>query len=149
VGEGLQRILDHLRDCQYRLTPQRRLIVETLLDYSQDHLSAEDLYRIVKRRDPAIGLATVYRTLDLLASLAVLTKVNFGDGCSRFELSAAKRYHHHHHLICEACGVVQGFDEDLLGGLERTIERRTGFRVHDHEVKFYGICHQCRQAAEG
>lgn len=142
----LQDILIKLQEKDYKLTPQRQLVVRTLLTNIGKHLSAEDVYHLVKTESPDIGLATVYRTLELLSSLDILEKIDFGDGRSRYEF--ADEAHHHHHLICMACGNVQEFGEDLLDSLEGEVEQRSGFHVTDHQVKFFGYCRACQQTQE-
>lgn len=131
-----------LSEKEYRLTPQRQAVLEALLAHSGEHLSAEDVYALVKRTHPDIGLATVYRTLDLLASLDVLQKIDLGDGRARYELGDEE--HYHHHLICVRCGKVAEFDIDLLESLEALVFKRTGFEVLDHQVKLFGLCRECR-----
>lgn len=139
----LEEIMARLQEHDYKLTPQRQLVVQALLKSSGEHLSAEEVYNMVKRESPDIGLATVYRTLDLLSELGILHKMDFGDGRARFEF--ADEAHHHHHLICVSCGAVAEFGEDLLDSLEDEVERRTGFRVTDHQLKFYGYCRSCAE----
>lgn len=138
-------ICDSLRNHSYKLTPQRLTILQTFLDNVDRHLSAEEVYSFVKHRNPEIGLATVYRTLDILAEIGVLLKNDFGDGRSRYEFSR-KDEHHHHHLICLKCGNVSEFDDDLLESLEAVIMKRNRFRVIDHDLKFYGNCNKCEEA---
>ena len=138
------QICERLRNHAYKLTPQRQTILHTFLDQGGRHLSAEDVYMLVKNKYPDIGLATVYRTLDLLAELSVLQKNDFGDGKARYEFSRQDE-HHHHHLICLKCGGVAEFDDDLLESLEAAIRRRSHFKVIDHNVKFYGYCQDCQQ----
>lgn len=143
----LEEIMARLQKNDYKLTPQRQLVVQALLRSSGEHLSAEEVYNIVKKESPEIGLATVYRTLDLLSDLGILRKMDFGDGRARFEF--ADDTHQHHHLICLSCGTVAEFGEDLLDSLEDEVERRTGFQITDHQLKFYGYCRACaRQQAE-
>ncbi|MFZ3171258.1 MAG: Fur family transcriptional regulator [Carboxydocellales bacterium] len=127
----------------YKLTPQRKVILNVFMDNAKGHLSAEDIYGIVKSRNPEIGLATVYRTLELLADIGVLQKMNFGDGRSRYEF-AQEEEHHHHHLICLSCGEVLEFTDDLLESLETTVVGKTGFKILDHQLKFYGYCKRCQ-----
>lgn len=127
----------------YKLTPQRKVILNAFMDNAKGHLSAEDIYGIVKSRNPEIGLATVYRTLELLADIGVLQKMNFGDGRSRYEF-AQEEEHHHHHLICLSCGEVLEFTDDLLESLETTVVGKTGFKILDHQLKFYGYCKKCQ-----
>lgn len=131
----------HDRDC--KLTPQRQKILKVFLDNGEKHLSAEDVYAILKRKHPEIGLATVYRTLDLLADMDVLQRMDFGDGRSRYEFTQ-NEVHHHHHLICTRCGMVTEFADDLLDSLEEAISQNSGFEIIDHHLKFFGYCKKCR-----
>jgi Fe2+/Zn2+ uptake regulation proteins len=115
------------------------------LEQEDCHLSAEELYILVKKQNPEIGLATVYRTLDILAEIGVLLKNDFGDGRTRYEFSRKDEQHHHHHLICLECGNVSEFDDDLLESLETVIMKRNKFKVKDHDLKFYGYCNKCKK----
>jgi Fur family ferric uptake transcriptional regulator len=133
-----------LKSKEYKLTPQRMTILKVFMENAVGHVSAEELYSMVKKENPDVGLATVYRTLDLLAELGILMKMDFGDGKARFELSD-REVHHHHHLICLNCGKVQEFDIDLLEALEESINSKTGFEVVDHRLKFYGYCGDCKR----
>ncbi|MZP28618.1 transcriptional repressor [Heliobacterium undosum] len=143
--DRFQDLCERLHQKEYKLTPQRKIILRALLNGDDAHLSAEDLYGIVKQQNPEIGLATVYRTLELLAEIDVLQKIDFGDGRLRYEL-ASEEAHHHHHLICTRCGKVLEFEDDLLDSLEQAIQRRNQFRILDHQLKFFGVCKECQQA---
>ena len=135
-----------LSERQHKMTPQRQIVLQIFLDHPGEHLSAEDVHDILREKKAEIGLATVYRTLELLSDLGILQKMEFGDGCSRYEVNAMDpTRHHHHHLICTKCGKVEEFDEDLLEDLEADIERKMGFRTLDHQVKFFGICKECQE----
>jgi Fur family ferric uptake transcriptional regulator len=136
-------VCEKLQEKDYKLTPQRKIIIETLLEHADKHLSAEDVYNLVKVKSPDVGLATVYRTVELLAELSVLEKLDFGDGRSRYEFS--EEVHHHHHLLCVNCGKVLEMDEDLLESVERRIYKAKGFKVLDHQVKFFGLCVDCQK----
>lgn len=148
TNDELDAVLRRLEAQAYRLTPQRRMILQAFRENPEKHLSAEDVLAIVKSSPAArggeIGLATVYRTLDLLADLGILQRLDFGDGRSRYEMNENGAQHHHHHLICVRCGKVAEFGEDLLEELEGKVRERTGFWVTDHQVKFYGLCPVCR-----
>lgn len=135
-----------LSERQHKMTPQRQIVLQIFLDHPGEHLSAEDVHDILRTEKAEIGLATVYRTLELLSDLGILQKMEFGDGCSRYEVNDTDpTRHHHHHLICTKCGKVEEFDEDLLETLEADIERKTGFRTLDHQVKFFGVCKACQE----
>ena len=134
-----------LAENNYKMTPQRKGILQVFVDNPDEHLSAEEVYDILKENDFDFGLATVYRNVELLNELGILAKVDFGDGCARYELSTTDpKIHNHHHLICLNCRKVIEFEEDLLGGLEDFIETKSGFQIVNHEVKFFGYCSECR-----
>jgi len=141
--DDFELICDRLRNHSYKLTPQRQTILRTFLENVNRHLSAEDVYMLVKHEYPDLGLATVYRTLDILAELGVLQKNDFGDGRLRYEFTRRDE-HHHHHLICLRCGSVSEFDDDLLESLETMIAKKNLFQVIDHDLKFYGYCETCQ-----
>ncbi len=143
----MRHTMDNIRqkfhDKECKLTPQRQKILKVFMNNEGKHLSAEDVYSILKKKHPDIGLATVYRTLDLLADMEVLQRMDFGDGRSRYEFTQ-NEIHHHHHLICTRCGMVTEFADDLLDSLEEAIAKRSGFEVVDHQLKFFGYCTKCR-----
>ncbi len=140
----MEAIKKQLHSQSYKLTPQREATVRVLLEHEEDHLSAEDVYLLVKDKAPEIGLATVYRTLELLSELKVVDKINFGDGVSRYDLRKEGAEHFHHHLVCVECGSVTEIEEDLLGDVEKIIESRWNFHVKDHRLTFHGICDKCQ-----
>ncbi|HCC32446.1 MAG TPA: transcriptional repressor [Clostridiales bacterium] len=137
-------IKERLASREHRLTPQREAIVRLFLDRPQDHFSADDVFVRIRRNHPEIGLATVYRTLDLLAELGILRQVDFEAGRSHYELNLPESGHFHHHLICLRCGRIQEFQPDGLEALEAAAARETGFEVVDHSLRFYGYCGDCR-----
>ncbi|MCP3032648.1 transcriptional repressor [Halobacillus sp. A1] len=143
----MERIKKQLHSQSYKLTPQREATVRVLLENEADHLSAEDVYLLVKEKAPEIGLATVYRTLELLSELKVVDKINFGDGVSRYDLRKEGAEHFHHHLVCTECGSVEEIEEDLLGDVEKLIEGQWNFKVKDHRLTFHGICRVCQQVS--
>lgn len=139
----IDRIKKQLYSQSYKLTPQREATVRVLLEHEEDHLSAEDVYLLVKEKAPEIGLATVYRTLELLTELKVVDKINFGDGVSRYDLRKEGADHFHHHLVCIECGAVDEIQEDLLEDVEEIVEKDWNFKVKDHRLTFHGICYRC------
>jgi len=134
-----------LRNSGYKLTPQRQLIIDVLLENNQSHLSAEDIYQLTVEVSPELSLATIYRTLELLTELKVVKQVNFGDGLMRYELGDDSDLHHHHHLVCVVCQKIEEFNEDWLGEIEDRIEQEHGFQILDHRLIFQGICSNCRK----
>jgi len=136
-----------LSERHYKMTPQRKEILQIFVDSEEgSHLSAEEVYELLRQKDFDFGLATVYRTLELLNELGILNKVEFGDGRTRYELSAANpQLHQHHHLICLNCKKIIEFEDDLLDDLENLISKKSDFEIVNHEVKFFGYCSDCRK----
>ncbi|MBV1818167.1 transcriptional repressor [Anaerosalibacter bizertensis] len=141
---NVDSIKERLKEEGYKLTTQRRAILDAIIENSGSHLSPEEIYEVVKLKYPEIGLATVYRTLQLFEQLDIVCKLNFDDGCNRYELNSDSNDHHHHHLICLNCGKVIEVKLDLLENLEYEIEREGKFKIVDHNVKFFGYCIECR-----
>lgn len=142
MKKAFDSICEILKAKDYKITNQRKTIIQEFLTERETHLSAEDVFHAVKKEHPEIGLATVYRTLDLLADLEIIHKIDFGDGRARYEIGGEEN-HLHHHLICLTCGQVTEFNDDLLENLEEIVRQQNGFKVLDHQVKFYGICGVC------
>ena len=131
-----------LANSGYKITNQRKRILEIILDNTHKHMSAEEIYEIIKDENLDVGLATVYRALELFEELQIVHKMNFGDGRSRYELK--EEDHHHHHLICTKCNEVYEVDEDLLDQLEEKVEKKYKFKITGHHLKFLGVCQYCR-----
>ena len=144
----LEELKLKLKDEGFKLTHQRRNIVEGLLSANGKHMSSEEIYDIVKKDCPEIGLATVYRTLQVLDKLGYTNKLNLDDGCVRYELSLDKNAHNHHHLVCKKCSKIIEVEEDLLDQLEDVIKEKYGFDVENHDVKFNGYCSNCSKSAK-
>lgn len=139
----MNKLKEDLKARGYKLTPQRRAIVDTIINNEGNHLTVEEIYDEVKKDCPEIGLATVYRTILLLEELEVVYKLDLNDGCSRYELVHEDETHRHHHLICTKCGKVIEVEGDLLESLEEKIEKNYKFKIEDHSVKFFGKCEEC------
>ena len=144
---NLEEFKELLKKKGLKVTKQRLIVLETLGEHPDKHLTAEEIYELVKKSYPEIGLATIYRTVQVLLELQLIDRVNFDDGFERYELANLSedgaQKHHHHHRICKMCGRVFEFEEDMLESLELRIEQSTGFIVTDHEVKLYGYCNEC------
>lgn len=140
----MEILKEKLKETGFKITPQRRAIVDILLKNNSEHLSSEEIYDLVRRDCPEIGLATVYRTMQLLDEIGLISKLNLDDGCIRYELDLDKEdCHNHHHLICKNCGKIMEAKEDLLDSIEKEIQKLYKFKILDHDVKFYGLCDAC------
>ncbi len=144
MNTTLEKLKERIKDKKYKLTTQRQTILQAFIDADENHLSAEDVYVLVKEVAPDIGLATIYRTLDLFTELDLLKRLDFGDGRNRYELNDEEFAHFHHHLICVKCGKVSEFEDDMLETLESIIAKKLNFRTIDHQLKVYGYCSDCQ-----
>ena len=140
LREKITEISEYLRRKGYRLTPQREAVIKILLENPNQHLAAEDIYAMVRKTHPEIGMATVYRTLDLLSNEKIINQLNFEEGYSRYELESRT---HHHHLVCLKCGKITEFNDHLLEKVEEEISAEHNFEIVGHLLKFYGYCSKC------
>ncbi len=142
---------EHFKGCGYRMTIAREAILE-ILSKTEDHLSADEIYIKMRSTLPHIGLATIYRTLEILTQMNVVHKFDFGDGRSRYELAEhLKGGTHHHHLICTQCNRIinyTDFVEDevkLLQHVEKGLSEKYHFKITHHLIQFYGVCEKCQK----
>ena len=133
----------------YRLTLARQAILDVLTK-TKKHLSAEEIYHEVYKINPASGLSTIYRTLELLVDIGFVNKFDFGDGRSRYELdSKPGNVDHHHHLVCMICRRVINYTDfiddelELLKKTEKGLSEKYNFKIKKHIIQFYGICDKC------
>lgn len=132
----------YLASNRLKITPQRRLILDIFLA-EPGHVSSEELYARIKRRDPAIGQATVYRTLKLLAECRLAAAVSFADGITRYEPHFG--VDHHDHLICEVCGNTIEIVDPIIERRQEELAARYGFALARHKMDLYGTCPECRK----
>jgi Fur family ferric uptake transcriptional regulator len=133
----------YLSDRNLPATQQRLAVASVVLD-AADHLSAEDVARRVEKRDLAVGLATVYRTLDLLVASGLVQQRDFGEGFRRYEPVAPGQAHEH--CICSACGKVMEFSNDRLERMIALLAEEAEFRPHHHRLEVFGLCRECQQS---
>ncbi|MDP8216845.1 MAG: Fur family transcriptional regulator [Candidatus Kaelpia imicola] len=141
------------RGCGYRLTIPREVLLDVLAK-TDKHLSAEEIYFAVNRCYPNIGLATIYRNLELLIQMGLVSKLNIGDSRARYELTQGPKSMHHHHLVCTACGKIIDYrdyiDEEveLLKRVEKGLSKKYGFKISSHFMRFFGLCDKCQKNKE-
>jgi Fur family transcriptional regulator, ferric uptake regulator len=144
-GEGaalLERFRRHLRDHHQPVTRQRDLVAQVVF-LSNDHLSVDGIRRELKQSGERVGLATIYRTLDLLVQSGLVRAHEFGEGFKRYEPAAPDA--DHEHLICERCGRVVEFAHERLERMLPVLADEQGFQHRRHRVEIYGVCRNCRQ----
>jgi Fur family transcriptional regulator, ferric uptake regulator len=131
-----------------RFTQAREAIME-VLTRSSKHMSAEDIYVILRDIQPSIGFATVYRTLDLLTKMGMVIKLDFGDGRARYEIVAEDKTPHYH-LICSSCGrVTEDYGEEgKMEEMKNEMYEKYKFKTKNMKVYFLGTCYQCQKGGE-
>jgi Fur family ferric uptake transcriptional regulator len=144
TSEEQEVFLRHIQGAGLKRTAQRDLILDVFLR-TEEHLSSEDLYSLVKREDQTIGQTTVYRTLKLLTDAGLAREVRFGDGRTRYEHNY--KHPHHDHMICTACGKTIEFFSDELEKLQDKIAARHEFEITHHTLRMFGYCADCRHDA--
>jgi len=134
-------IANKLSELGYRLTPQRVMILSAI-EASDDHISAEEIYAQIVAKYPQVNISTVYRNLELLKGLGLVTETDLGGGRVRYH-SAEKG--HHHHLVCQECGAIIDLDESLLSSLKNTLVREYKFIADLRHLAIFGRCADCNK----
>lgn len=135
-----QTWLTQLKQNGYRLTEARRAVVHAIAG-SRRALTPLEVFDLARRRYPALGLVSVYRTLEKLEQLHLIQRVHQPAGCQAF---IAARSGHQHLLLCQRCGKVMFFEGDDLNSLIASISDRTGYRIDEHWLQLFGLCEGCR-----
>lgn len=143
MTEEQEVFLKHIQAKGLKRTAQRDLILEVFLR-TEEHLSSEDLYRLVQKEDPTIGQTTVYRTLKLLTEAGLAREVRFGDGRTKYEHQY--KHKHHDHMICSQCGRVIEFFSAELEAIQDRMAAKHKFEVTQHLLRIIGLCAECRRA---
>lgn len=130
-----------------KYTKQRETILTTLYN-NVLHLSPEELHLTLNQKFPElnIGIATVYRTLNLLESAGLATSISFGIQGKKFELANKP---HHDHLICKICGKIVEFQDETIEKKQKEIAKKNNFLMTNHIMQLYGICSGCKSNNKG
>ena len=142
IREAEAIFLRHLRRVGLKQTEQRSTILRTFLE-TREHLSTDELHRLVKKKDAHIGFTTVYRTLKLFADCGLASEVAFHDGIARYEHQYNRRSHHH--MVCTKCGASVEFFSPEVGEIEQEIGRKHHYLTTRHSFQIYGVCQDCRK----
>jgi Fur family ferric uptake transcriptional regulator len=132
-------IVKKLTERGYRLTPQRLMTIAAI-EHSDGHISAEEIYAQVMSKYPHVNISTVYRTLELLKQLGLVTDTDFGEGRVRYHPVGKG---HHHHLVCQECGATVDLDETALTPLKDVLLREYGFSADLRHLAIFGRCGKC------
>jgi len=134
-------LVNRLYEQGYRLTPQRMLVISAI-ENSDDHISAEEIYSQVVTKYPHVNISTIYRTLELLKRLGLVTETDLRGGRVRYH-PADKG--HHHHLVCQECGAVIDLDESVLTPVKDMLLQRFEFTADLNHLAIFGRCINCNK----
>jgi Fur family ferric uptake transcriptional regulator len=112
------------------------------VEEAENHISAEEIYAQVRAHYPQVNVSTVYRTLELLKELNLVTETDFGDGRVRYHCMGKG---HHHHLVCEKCGEIIDMEEATLSPLWAEIQKKYNFKIGMKHLAFFGLCPKCQK----
>ena len=129
----------------YRATAARRAVVDLIVG-REGHFTAADLVDAARARGLGIGRATIFRTLDVLADLRAVERLDLPSGEHAY---VACEPVHHHHVVCSRCGRSSDADDAGLRAVVRDIERQTGYRIEEHRLELFGLCSACQAAPPG
>lgn len=137
-----EHLNEYLAGQGLKSTTQRDKILKLFIEAGK-HLSAEELYGLVKKTYPGIGYATVYRTMKLFAEAGLAQARRFDDGFTRYEHTTPDA--HHDHLICTRCGRIIEFENKRIEALQQDVARKNRFKVQSHKLELYGLCEGCQK----
>lgn len=144
MNKVYDEIIKIIKESTFKLTPQREVIVKVLLENKDKHLSAEELYFALKEQTSDIGIATVYRTLDIFYELNILERISFASGVSKYHLRQIASPTLHHHLICVKCNKIETVSNEIFTKLINYISREYQFEVQNNSLSIYGVCKDCK-----
>jgi Fur family ferric uptake transcriptional regulator len=134
-----QNVIETLRERQFRITPQREMIIDALLS-GEHHLTAEEIFGQVQTRTSAVNIATIYRTLDMLVEQGIATRTDLG---GQIVYSPAG-HGPHIHLVCRHCSYVIDADAQVLAALDEQLQRDYGFIADLRHISLFGVCPECK-----
>ncbi len=129
-----------LRQKGYKLTGPRLAIIDYLIRI-KGHPGIQEIFEGIRNEEPGIGMATVYRTVDLLCELGILRALTLRNSYLRYELNWPDN--HHHHLVCKECDRIIEFGSCNFQLIAREIEIVTCFKIQEHTIEAYGLCPLC------
>lgn len=137
----VQELLQNLKEKGFRITGQRRIIVETLVENQGSHFNARELLQFAQKKDPTLGFATLYRTLLVLKDIGFVRQINTGEGFNRYEAPGRDVVLH---LLCASCGKITRFreQENKLRVLS-VWAAEEGYEISPQSVQIYGVCSEC------
>ncbi len=140
-----ERFVAALERAGYEATPSRRLVADLVAAPGGGHFTAADVLERARMRGSAIGRATIFRALELFATLHIVERLDLPNGAHAYV--ACQPDEHHHHLVCSGCGRSVDVQDGELREVVEEIGRRSGYRIESHRLELFGVCPECTAAA--
>jgi len=141
IEDVKKEFLAAVKDLKLKNTKQRVQILETFFE-NEGHSNVDEIYHLVKKKNPKIGYATVHRTLSLLNKLGIIEATKIGNQKIIYEHKYA--HNHHDHLVCTKCGKIIEVECKELEALQNQLAKKNNFKILDHKLIIYGLCKKCR-----
>lgn len=135
-----QTLIETLRKRGFRITPQREMIIEAIA-HQGNHINADEVFALVKKRTQSMNIATVYRTLELLVEQGLASCINLGEGRVIY---ATNQHGTHIHLVCRQCGQVLDANQEMLATLNRQLQADYHFAADLQHISVLGLCNNCQ-----
>ena len=139
----IDTLVKQMQAAGHRMTPQRQAVLEILTN-SDTHPTVDQIYERVRIDFPMTSRATIYKTIYLAKEMGVVMELEFSQGSNRYD---GKRPYPHPHVICTKCKQVMDADDLEIADLKQQIIRKTGYRIVNHRIDFFGICPDCQKAS--
>ena len=139
----IDTLVKQMQAAGHRMTPQRQAVLEILTN-SDTHPTVDQIYERVRIDFPMTSRATIYKTISLAKEMGVVMELEFSQGSNRYD---GKRPYPHPHVICTKCKQVMDADDLEIADLKQQIIRKTGYRIVNHRIDFFGICPDCQKAS--
>jgi len=147
LGRPMQKeeslLQEHITKHHLKVTKERSAILRAFME-AERHVTAEELYRMMKEKHSSIGLATIYRTLNLFCECGLAEQRQFGDGHARYELTY--NVNHHDHLVCTQCKKIIEFENMDIEKLQEKVAKAHRFTIYSHKLELYGLCSDCAKS---
>jgi Fur family peroxide stress response transcriptional regulator len=139
MQQQLNSIVTSIRNKGFRITPQRIVVIDHLLN-TDLHPTVEQIYKVIQKKYPMISVATIYKTLDFLKNMGLVQELCFGEGGTRYDVNIDK----HINVVCMHCGRIEDIDEQSLSILESKVAERSKYQIFGRRFELYGYCNNCK-----
>ncbi|WP_454054719.1 Fur family transcriptional regulator [Clostridium sp. Marseille-Q7071] len=143
MQELLEEIRNSLKEKGYKITQPREKVLDIIIKNRYKHLTSDEIYVLIKKDYPKIGISTVYRTMQLLERINIVCKFDSDEEGIRYELMEPNDKYQHPHFICKNCNKVYPVKDVNLEQIKNKIDKNFNFKIIDYSLKFYGICKNC------